>query len=104
RSLGDEDFAEIAVFAQTTHVLHHRVIPQVVARAIAKFFRLSELDKLAAFCARCREWLLAEDVFARLESFERDWRVLNVGCADMHRIDRWIVENFSIVGFGALDA
>ncbi len=102
--LHDEDLAQLPVLAHSPHVLHQRVVPQVVVRTVADALLLRELHQLQRVGDRGRERFLAQHVLAGQERILHHLRVKRGGCADVNYLDVRVVEHASVVGLDPLDA
>ena len=84
-SLRHQDLAQIAGFAHAPHLLHHRVIAQVVAGAVAQLLLMRQFTSAAASFARYRQRLLAQHVLAGFERSLGHREMRRVGRADVDR-------------------
>jgi len=67
RALNCENFAQITIFPQTPHLLHHRVVTQIVADAVPYSLLLGESNKFFALLDIRGQRLFADHVLASLQ-------------------------------------
>ena len=85
------------VAAGQADLLHHRVVPQVVAHAIAHSLALGKSDKFFTFFNCGGQRLFADHVLPCLQRFLRHHKMLDVGRANVDCINRRIAQEIVII-------
>jgi hypothetical protein len=102
--LRDEHVAELARLAHPPHLLHHRVVAQVVTGRMPDPPRgraTHEIDRLGA---RHGQRLFADHVFAGIDRGRRHRIMLHVGRAHVHDVERDVAKDRTVIAAGVRDA
>ena len=103
-ALNSVNLAQFARFPQTPHLLHHRVIAQVMERAIRQVFLLGFRDQLLRFRNGGRQRLFAKHGFACFERSHCHGEVKRIRRADVHGIELGVRQQRAVVASRPWDA
>ena len=95
------DLSQLARVHALAGLLHERVEAHVEVRAVHESAPLGQLDELRGLRRRHRQWLLADDVLARLERLLHLRMVEVVGRRQMDDVDLVVGENRVVALVGA---
>src|SRR5947209_4100329 len=98
RALHDQNLTQLAGLTNRSHLLHHRVVAQVVTNAVAQSLTFGERDKFFGFGNSGGQGLFAQHVLAGKERMLRHGKMLRIGCADVDRMNGRVAEHFPVVG------
>ena len=98
RSLHDENFAQISGFAHAAHLLHHRIVAQIVTDTVAQ----SLAERQARPVLRPAQRVVASGFsqstcLPALKRILGHGKVLRVGRADVDGIDRGIAQYLAVI-------
>ena len=102
-ALHHQDFAQVARFAHTAHLLHQGIEAEIVKGAIAAAGLAGEGYQLGGLLHRSGQRLLANHVLAGLQRVADHGEVQDVGGAYMDSIHGGIFQDLVIVGVGLVD-
>jgi len=84
-------------------MLHHRIKPQIVKRAVGQVLFFCQLDQLLPLGHRHRQGLLAKHMLARFHRCLGHGEMQRVGCTDVHGVDFPIVQHGAIIAGRSFD-
>ena len=85
-------------------MLHHGVITEIVKHAIGQIIGTRELRHLFGLGCRGGQRLLAQHVLAGFERGLGHGEMERVGCADVHGLDFFVLQQGAVISGAALDA
>jgi hypothetical protein len=103
-ALHGENLAQLAGLSHAAQLLHHGVVAQIVADAVAQPRLRGQGNQFPRLADGCGQRLFADHVLAGFERLFGHRIVQRVGGEDVDRIDGRIAENLPIVGGNSRDA